>query len=291
MTVTVISSLHNPRIKAIRALKARKERERTGLLFVEGIRIVLEAIALGATVETLVVAPDLLISHRARESVDAQRRLGLPCLEVSADVFASISRSISHKYGPWGFGAVVRQRWEPLASVRPQRGQCWVALDEVADPGNLGTILRTNDAVGGCGVILIGHGTDPYDPASVRASMGSIFAQRLVRATLDEFAAWRRAHRCTVIGTACEGAVDYRAVDYPDAVVLLMGSERHGLPPEQRALCDRLVTIPMSGHADSLNLGVATGIMLYEMLRQRHASGSTTGTGAGRGQRSATAGG
>lgn len=267
--MTVISSLHNPRIKAIRALKARKERERTGLLFIEGIRIVLEAIALGATVETLVVAPDLLISHRARESVDAQRRLGLPCLEVSAAVFAGLSRSISHKYGPWGLGAVVRQQWEPLAGVRLYRGQCWVALDEVADPGNLGTILRTNDAVGGSGVILIGHGTDPYDPASVRASMGSIFAQRLVRATLEEFDAWRRAHRYMVIGTACDGAVDYRAAAYPDAVVLLMGSERHGLPPEQRALCDRLVTIPMSGHADSLNLGVATGIMLYEMLRQR----------------------
>ena len=144
-------------------------------------------------------------------------------------------------------------------------------------PGNLGTILRTCEAVGAAGVILLGPQADPYDPSAIRATMGALFAQRLVRATWDEFAAWKRRHGCLLVGTSPSGKIDYRAVAYTPPTVLWMGWERQGLSPEQQALCDVMARIPMAGRSDSLNLAVSTGVMLYEI--------STSGVTATRGWR------
>jgi len=192
-------------------------------------------------------------------------RAGVPCLAVTGEVF----RSISLKEGPQGIGAVVRQRWTPLEAIEPGGELCWVALDAVQDPGNLGTILRTSDAVGGAGVILLGPSTDPYDPAAVRASMGAVFSQRLARADFDGLAGWKRSRGFTVAGTSDAAPIDYHAVRYQSPLVLLMGSERQGLSARQQALCDLVVRIPMVGRGDSLNLAVATGVMLYEIFNQR----------------------
>lgn len=268
----MITSPANPSVKAIRALRQRKEREASGSFFIEGIRLVAEAAQLGAPIERLVVAPDLLASGFARELVAAQAAAGVPLLELSAEVFAGLSQ----KDGPQGLGAVVRQRWEPLEGLRLDRAPGWVALDRVADPGNLGTILRTADAVGMSGVILVGPSTDPYDPAALRGSMGAVFAQRLVRCTSAELAAWKRAAGAFVVGTSDKAAADYQAVAYPQPLVLLMGSEREGLAPELQALCDALVSIPMRGRSDSLNLAVATGVMLYELLAQGRSAPRTS---------------
>jgi TrmH family RNA methyltransferase len=186
-------------------------------------------------------------------------------IEVTADIF----QSLATKEHAQGIGIVARQRWLELAHIRPEAGQCWVALDTVQYPGNLGTILRTCDAVGAAGVILLGNTTDPYDPAGVRASMGAIFSQRLARASFAEFAAWCRRHSLTVVGTSPAAARDYQAVAYQAPLVLLMGSEPRGLSREQQALCDVVVNIPMVGWSDSLNLAVATGLMLYEVFNQQ----------------------
>src|SRR5207245_8395225 len=132
------------------------------------------------------------------------------------------------------------------------------------NPGNLGAILRTCDAVGCAGIILLGDTTDPYHPAALRASMGAVFSQRLVRAQLDEFARWKREHGYIVVGTSVTAEQEYRQVSYPAPLVLLMGSERLGLSAEQQAVCDMLVRIPMVGTGDSLNLAVATRGVLYE---------------------------
>ena len=193
-----------------------------------------------------------------------QRRAGVPCLEVAANVF----ETLSIKEGPQGLAAVLRQRWESLDHVRLGNELCWIALDAVADPGNLGTILRTADAVGAGGVILIGNSTDPYDPAALRGSMGAIFVKRLVRATWDELNEWKRWHSYPVVGTSDKASIDYQAYRYPTPLVLLMGSERQGLSPEQQAACDAMVSIPMAGRSDSLNLAVATGVVLYEIFNQ-----------------------
>ncbi len=260
----LISSRNNPAIKQIRSLRERKHRERTGLFFMEGIRIVAEAVQLRAEIETLIIAPELMESRFAQEIVDLRRRSGVSCLEVTAEVFDSLSC----KDGYQGIAAVARQRWEPLEQVRPTDELGWIALDSVQYPGNLGTILRTCDAVGGAGVFLIGNTADPYDPAAVRASMGAVLAKRLVRTNFEAFLAWKLRYNVPVIGTSPAATTDYQAVAYRAPTVLCMGCERKGLPQAWQALCDEMVKIPMVGRIDSLNLAVATSIVLCEMFNQ-----------------------
>jgi TrmH family RNA methyltransferase len=261
----LISSTSNPRIKAIRALRQRKERERTGLFFVEGIRIVGEAAQCDAPITTLVIGSEWLKSDFANELVEAQRKRGVECLEVTREVFESLSR----KEGPQGLGAIAHQRWEQLDELRLASELCWMALDATQDPGNIGAMLRTSDAVGGAGLIMLSQSADPYDPVAVRASMGAIFSQRLVRASFAEFAAWKQHHHYTVIGTSDKAIHDYQAIEYQPPLIILMGSERQGLSPEQQAICDEMVSIPMIGRNDSLNLAVATSVMLYEVFNQQ----------------------
>jgi RNA methyltransferase, TrmH family len=263
----IITSQSNARIKQIRSLRNRREREQTGLFFIEGIRIVVEAVQSGAQIETLVVAPDLLKSQLGQEIVRQEQERGVPILEVSAEVF----KSLSVKEGPQGIGAVVHEHWVPLDEVRLTNDLCWIALDAAQDPGNIGTIMRTSDAVGGTGIMLLGNCADPYDPSALRASMGAVFSQRLVKASFADFAHWKERHHYTVVGTSDSAKLDYREAHYHPPLVLLMGSERQGLSAEQQALCDMMVCIPMVGHSDSLNLSVATGIVLYEIFYQaRH---------------------
>lgn len=270
----MITSLSNERIKAIRKLQERKSRQESGLFFIEGLRIVAEALeqatAGRAKLDTLVVAPDLLKSSFGQQIVVDQRARGTPVLEVSAEVF----ERLSVKEGPQGIAAVMHQRWLPLGEIRLEAGKglssrTWVALDSVADPGNLGTILRTHDAVGGQGVILLDQSTDPYDPSAVRGSMGALFTQMLARASFAEFATWKKQHAYLVIGTSDKANLDYHAYRYPPELVMLMGSERQGLQEHHLALCDAVVSIPMLGKSDSLNLAVATAVVLYEILNQR----------------------
>jgi TrmH family RNA methyltransferase len=269
----MISSRGNPAVKAIRALAGRKQREQSGLFFVDGLHLVGAAAQQQAEIETCVVAPDLLTSAFGQELARTLGQRGAKLVDVTADVF----HSLAAKEHAQGIGVVARQRWQSLACARPQAGQCWVALDTVHYPGNLGTILRTCDAVGAAGVILLGNTTDPYDPAAVRASLGAIFSQRLARASFSEFADWRRRHRLAVVGTSPGARLDYQAVAYQAPLVLLMGSEPRGLSREQQALCDIVVNIPMVGNSDSLNLAVATGIMLYEIFNQQRGALRNTG--------------
>jgi len=144
-----------------------------------------------------------------------------------------------------------------------------VALEAIRDPGNLGTIIRTADAVGANGVILIGSSCDPYSREAVRASMGSIFHVALVRLGLEGFLAWAGAWKGDVIGTYLSSQQDFRAAAYRAPTLLAMGSEGPGLSPKMAGACTRLVKIPMAGRLDSLNLAVATALMLYEIRRDR----------------------
>lgn len=270
----LITSLTNAKVKQIRALARRKEREQTGLFFAEGIRLVTEAVQTAARIDTLVVAPDLLKSEHALALLAAERGQGTPVLEVTREVFEHISA----KEGPQGLGAVVHQQWQTLADIDwpMRRALGWVALDAAQDPGNIGTILRTCDAVGIAGLILLANSADPYEPSAVRASMGAVFSQRLVRATWEQFATWKQQHHVPLVGTSGGATQDYQQVAYPTPLVLLMGSEREGLSPSQQAACDLLVRIPMVGRSDSLNLAVATAVVLYEVYNQRRARSLTS---------------
>jgi TrmH family RNA methyltransferase len=234
------------------------------------MRFVAQAVRHGVPIETLVVAPDLLVHPFGQKLARQQRRDSTPCLAVTQEVYFSLSQAEE----PQGIGAMVRQRWEPLYRVDPADGLCWVVVETVQTPGNLGTMIRTCDAVGAGGVILLSRETDPYHPASVRATMGSLFSQRFVRATLAEFVAWKQRHPCMLAGTSPSAAMDYQAVRYRSPVLLFMGGEREGLSRDRQALCDAMVKIPMVGGCDSLNLAIATGVILYEVFNQRRAEGT-----------------
>jgi TrmH family RNA methyltransferase len=258
----LIASRANPQIKRIKRLFHRRDRDETGLFFAEGMQLVSEAVAMGAEIETLVIARELL---GAEQTAFVDSHAGVPRLEVTAEVLNSISPKDGHQ----GIAAVIRQRWARLADVRMDDEAVWVALDQIGHPGSLGTILRVSDAVGGRGVILIGDSSDPYDPVAVRASLGAVFSQGLVRTTFEEFAAWKRERVAFVLGTSPRAEGDYRQAQYRRPLVVLMGS-RLGLTGGEQAICDMMVQIPMAGRVDSHHVAVATALVLYEVFdRQR----------------------
>jgi TrmH family RNA methyltransferase len=262
----IITSKQNPHIKQIRQLQSRKARQETGLFLVEGIRWVIEALAQPDRVDTVVVCRELLKSATGYEALERAERQGrVQILAVDKAVFSSIAS----RDNPVGLAAVVRQQWERLDTILPNPPQFWIALNAVQYPGNLGTILRTADAAGAAGIILLDSATDPYDPVAVRASVNGIFTQRLVRADFASFARWREQTGYRVIGAADDAPTLYREADYRLPLVLLMGSEGGGLTQEHQQLCDQMVSIPMRGHNDSLNLAVATALIMYEVLAQQ----------------------
>jgi TrmH family RNA methyltransferase len=259
----LITSSSNPRIMQLRKLQQRKHRDETGLYYLEGPRHVLEAIDLKVPIDYIVIAPALLNDPQGMKNRIIAQVAPERILEVSEDTF----KSFSSKEGPKGIAAVLPQRWQTLSDIDINEW-CLVALSSVANPGNLGTILRTCDAVGVKTTILLDQSTDPYDLTALRASMGAHFNVKLVKASFDELLTWKRSNDLFLIGTSDRAEIDYHQTEYPQKCILLMGSEREGLHEEQETHCDRMVRIPMRGQMDSLNLAVATSILLYEMYNQ-----------------------
>ena len=262
--VKEVTSLSNPIVKDIRALAMKKFRDQQNAFMAEGLKLVIDALDLGWTIRTLVFAK----TQRGNPTVEkiAARTVasGGLVLEASEKVLGAITR----RDNPQMVVGVFQQRWAALKDIRPADGDVWIALDRVRDPGNLGTVIRTADAVGAKGVILVGETTDPFSVETVRATMGSVFAVPVARAGVEAFLAWRKGVQATFVGTHLKGSVDYRTVDYAKGpVVLVMGNEQQGLPDELAAACDELIRIPQAGRADSLNLAVATGVTLYEIRR------------------------
>jgi TrmH family RNA methyltransferase len=254
-----ITSLTNPTVKAVRALHLRKDREQTGQFLAEGLKIVTEAVELGRAPRTLLYGAEAAAHPLLRRALAATEAAGGEAIEVSRDVLAKISR----RDNPQTVLAVFEQAFAPLASLAPDSAPCWVALEAVRDPGNLGTIVRTADAAGCGGVILVGDCCDPYSVEAVRATMGSIFAVKIAKATAAQFIAWRESWPGSVVGTLLTATTDFRAAAYAPPTLILMGNEQAGLTPQLAGLCDVTVKIPMRGRADSLNLAVATGVMIY----------------------------
>ncbi|RWQ15046.1 RNA methyltransferase [Mesorhizobium sp.] len=262
--VKEVTSLANPLVKDIKALAQKKFRDQQNAFMAEGLKLVIDALDLGWQIRTLVFAKagrgNAAVEKVAARTVAA----GGMVLEVSEKVLVAITR----RDNPQMVVGVFSQKFLALKDVRADNGDVWVALDRVRDPGNLGTVIRTVDAVGAKGVILVGDTTDPFSVETVRATMGSIFAVPVAKATTEAFLAWRGGFSGLVAGTHLKGAVDYRSVDFSRGpVLLMMGNEQQGLPESLAASCDRLLRIPQAGRADSLNLAVATGIMLFEIRR------------------------
>ena len=263
--VKEVTSLANPLVKDIKALALKKFRDQQNAFLAEGLKLVIDALDLGWSIRTLIFAKagrgNAAVEKVAARTVAA----GGLVLEVSEKVLAAITR----RDNPQMVVGVFTQRSVPLKDVRPKGDEVWIALDRVRDPGNLGTVIRTADAVGAKGVILVGETTDPFSIETVRATMGSIFAVPVAKASTEAFLAWRKGFDGLVVGTHLKGAVDYRTIDYAGKpVLLLMGNEQQGLPETLAECCDRLARIPQAGRADSLNLAVATGVMLFEVRRK-----------------------
>lgn len=260
----VIKSSANPLIKRLRVLSERKHRRREGAFVVEGIQPVWQAVEAAAEIETLIVAPELLTSGAALDMVEGQRRQGVPVALVTPELFMSVSG----REHPSGLAAVVRCWETTLDDLRVAADSLFLALHRVGNPGNLGTIVRTADAVGAAGLVLLGETTDPYHPAAVKASMGALFAVPIVRSLdTDAFFAWAAANGVAVGVTSAHAADEHWAATYPAPLALLFGSEGDGLPAELISRGDLAVRVPMAGTARSLNLAVAVGILAYEARR------------------------
>ena len=253
-----ITSAANPAIKRLKALDLKKNRDAEGVFTVEGARHVNEALEQGWALDTLA------FSLRAGNdpAIAACRKAKGQCLEVTDDLLSRITGRDNTQ----AILGVFRQRWTPLPEVKTG---LWVGLEGIRDPGNLGTIIRSADAVKADGVMLLGQTCDAWSPEAIRATMGSFARVKLAKASSAEFAKWRSGWKGRVIGTHLDTKTDYRKADYSLPLLLVMGSEQSGLSPEAVKLCDTLVKIPMPGGAESLNLAVSTGIMLYEICRTR----------------------
>jgi TrmH family RNA methyltransferase len=253
-------------LKEIRKLQQKRTRDQLGLAYIEGNRVVTQALQSGANIQQCVFAPDLLTSPRSQQTlVDLDKR-GVPVTAVSPASFQKLAIKASA-----GIAAVIHTRTEKLTNIIPESNENWIALDQIANPGNLGTIMRTCDATDRHGIILLGEGTtDPYHPTAIAASMGSLFALRFATATFAEFIDWKTHHNLPVVAAAGEAGQTYRSFTYPPNTILLMGSEQKGLSSAQQGACDAAVSIPMTGTADSLNLAVATAVILYEIFHQQN---------------------
>jgi RNA methyltransferase, TrmH family len=246
-------------------LRSFRGRERSGQYLIEGIRHVARAADEGARIQSLLVAPSALSNPFGQKLARRLRRSGIESLQLPPALYRDLTLAVE----PQGLAAVVWQSWTHLADAKPNRNSLWLAVESIDSPGNLGTILRTAEAVAASGVILIGGGADPFDPGAVRASMGSLFSQRLIRCEPREFIAWVRQQGVTLLGSSPHGMFDYRQHRHPWPAALLIGAERRGLSAEMLDACHSTVRIPMAGRADSLNAAVATGILLYGMFYRR----------------------
>lgn len=260
----VITSLTNDRVKLIRSLEMRKARRETGLFVAEGASVLMTARENGWRPQILAHGAEARESRAHRDLIDWALREGSEGLEVSRAVLEKLAA----KENPQNLMGVFEQRWETLPDTKSlAKSALWIALDEIRDPGNLGTIMRTVDAVGAAGVILVGNCCDPYQREAVRATMGSLFAVPLVKVELPTFVDWAKSWPGDRIGTHLDAKADFREGNYSGPTLLLMGREGPGMSDEVAAVCNRLVKIPMAGKLDSLNLAVATALMLYEIKR------------------------
>jgi TrmH family RNA methyltransferase len=264
-TMEIISSRSNPKIKSARALSERKHRDAEEAFLVEGIHHVGAAIEAKATVERIFYAPEMLKSKYALDLIVSSSKRGIPSYATTEQVFISLTG----RENPQGLLAVVSQPQDRLSDLNPVGFSWGVACVAPQDPGNVGTILRTIDAVGASGLVLLDGGVDPYHPTAVRASMGAIFRHPVVKASFAEFNKWVDHHEYRVYGTSAHGDVDFHQIDsYTPPLILLMGDERQGLTPAQAGICQALLRLPMHGEVTSLNLSVAAGVMLYDMLEE-----------------------
>ncbi len=263
-----ISGFSNPLVKAARALRDKKHRKASGQFLAEGLRIITEARDAGHIPSQLWFSPQSANHPLVLEAVTATEAAGGEALVTSTDILAKISG----KDNPGAVIGIFDEQPLGLGALDRSCADIWLVAERLRDPGNLGTILRTGDAVGAGGLILIDACTDPFSVEAVRASMGAVFTQKIVQADWPDFLNWLRAGQGQLVGTSLNTDIDYQSPRYFAPAFLLIGNESQGLPEAYEKACDLLVKMPMHGKADSLNAAVACAVMAYEILNQQRRS-------------------
>lgn len=263
--ITEISSPANPVFKSLKSLADKKGRKEHGLFLAEGLRVCTEALQTGQIPRYLIFAADAESHPLTAALVAATAAAGNMAIRTTRDLL----HRLTGKDNPGAVAAAYPIPDTSLARIVRTSAPIWVVAENLKDPGNLGTMLRTCDAVGAGGIILLDQSCDPFSVEAVRASMGALFTRAIAQATGAAFFEWLRSAPGQLVGAALDGTtVDYRAHRFLAPTFLFMGNEQSGLPPAYAARCDALVRLPMMGSADSLNVAVATGVLLYEALNR-----------------------
>jgi RNA methyltransferase, TrmH family len=254
-----VTSFSNATVKLLRSLRDKKARRAEGLFLAEGLRILTEARDSGRLPEIVAFSPEGAKHPLAAEIIAATEAAGGDAVETSADILSKMSG----KDNPQMLLGAYRQPDSSLDRIDRGKAPLWIVAQALRDPGNIGTILRTGDAVGAGGLILVDDSADPYSVEAVRASMGAIFTQDVAAAPWADFISWLRSGEGELVGTSLKASQDYLETKYQRPCFLLIGNEQQGLPSEYEAECDLLVKIPMAGRADSLNAAIAAAVMAY----------------------------
>jgi TrmH family RNA methyltransferase len=257
-----ITGFSNPTVKALRALRDKKHRKAEGKFLAEGLRLLTDARESGRLPETLVMAAGRE-EHPLLAALEADvLAAGGEVIETSADILGKITG----KDNPQSVAGVYIESDTSLTRIKRFIAPICLVAQAVRDPGNLGTMLRTADAVGASGVILIDDCADPFSVEAVRASMGAVFTVPIAQARWEDFLPWLREGPGQLVAASLRDAVPYRAAPYTAPCFILVGNESRGLPEDYEAACDLRVTMPMKGRADSLNAAVAAAVLAYEVL-------------------------
>ncbi len=257
-----ISGYSNPTVKYVRSLRDKKYRKRSGQFLVEGLRLLEDARVSGRL-------PSQIIMAEGRDEHALLDQLEQAVVLAGGEIITTTPDILSKITGKSNAQSVIGVFDEfDTALSRLDRGTAsiWLVAQELRDPGNLGTMLRTCDAVGAGGLILIDDCADPFSAEAVRASMGAVFTQSLAQARWDEFVPWLRAGSGQLVAASLREAVPYRGAPYAAPCFILVGNELQGLPESYEQECDLRVTMPMKGRADSLNAAVAGAVLAYEVL-------------------------
>lgn len=265
-----ISSTANDTVKLLKSLDRKKARVESGLFLAEGARLVEEALNNGWIPVFAFAGQNALERPQTSDLLARMKKAGARVLTASEKVLATVSR----KDNPQTVIAAFKQRMTELSDFPSDGMKRWIALYEVRDPGNLGTVVRTADAAGCDGVILVGQTCDPFSVEAVRATMGSLFAMPIAAASFEDFDTWRKQVGARMVAASMRGKHAHDKADYGQKSVVLMGNEQSGLPVEIENQCDELVLIPMMGKADSLNMASAASVMIYEVWRGRSFAGA-----------------
>jgi len=260
-----ITAFSNPLVKYARDLRDKRHRKASRQFLAEGLRILTEAREAGRLPRTLFYAAQNAGHELVHDLSMAVEDAGGDCIQTTPDILSKLSG----KDNPQAVVGIFDEFAADLADLDRSAAGIWLVAERLRDPGNLGTILRTGDAVGAGGLILIGECVDPFSVEAVRASMGALFTVPVVRTEWQPFLDWLRAGPGQLVGLSLDTTGDYRAADYAAPTFLLTGNEAQGMPADYAAACDLLVRIPMRGKADSLNAAVATAVMAYEVLAQQ----------------------